>query len=212
MSSSPRSGPYASSAPSFVGLSATELRAARLDGDVFELGRGFLPADAPETPALRAATLVGLYGTTRVAVGLSAAWVHGAVEEEPEPHLAQTFAGRERKARPTGLRIRDRAIHPDDVVRLGGLLVATRAVTLADLASGWSSGSLRAQGTERVHARSTHAGLEDALVTLARDEDTLSDAVAWLEAHPRRPGRRVGLTALRRLRRHGAASEPPPAT
>ncbi|MGO1629345.1 MAG: hypothetical protein ACTHX2_11060, partial [Microbacterium sp.] len=64
-------------------LSRTELCAARLDGDVFELGGGYMPADAVDAPALRAATLRDLFRTDLVAVGMSAAWVHGAIDSEP---------------------------------------------------------------------------------------------------------------------------------
>lgn len=177
-----------------------ELGAARLDGDVFELGRGFLPADAPETPAFRGATLVSLYGSHRAAIGLSAAWVHGAADREPDPHLAQSLTGRRREERPPRLRIRDRPIEPEDVVVLGGLLVSTPAMTLADLASGWSVGP-----RERVDRSATpddaRDGIRTALLALARDAETLEAAVAWLEARRRRPGRRVGLATLERLRR-----------
>lgn len=38
-------------------LSTAELTAARLDGDVVEIGEAFMPADAVETRELRAASL-----------------------------------------------------------------------------------------------------------------------------------------------------------
>jgi hypothetical protein len=43
-------------------LTACELSAARLDGDVVDVGEAFMPADAVETRELRAASLRSLLG------------------------------------------------------------------------------------------------------------------------------------------------------
>ena len=70
-------------------LSPAELSAARLDGDVVELGDAYIPADAVETQALRAGSLHALLGDTLAATHLSAAWILGAIDEPPSRHTVQ---------------------------------------------------------------------------------------------------------------------------
>ncbi|MBS1907155.1 MAG: SAM-dependent methyltransferase, partial [Actinobacteria bacterium] len=81
-------------------LSLPELTAARLDGDVVELGEAYAPADLVETPALRAAALAPLVQGMQNAAfaGMSAAWIHGAGDAPPELHELQSATGRRLRA------------------------------------------------------------------------------------------------------------------
>lgn len=117
-------------------LSLPELAAARLDGDVVELGEAYAPADLVETAALRAASLAslvaGLHGAAFA--GMTAAWIHGAGDSPPDPHELQSATGRRLRA-PTTRRIivHDPVLDPSDVQHLGGLAVTTPERTLIDL-------------------------------------------------------------------------------
>ena len=117
-------------------LSLPELAAARLDGDVVELGEVFAPADLVETAVLRAASLTPLVEGMRGAAfaGMSAAWIHGAGDAPPELHEVQSATGR-RLRTPTTRRIlvHDPVLDAADVQHLGGIAVATAERTLIDL-------------------------------------------------------------------------------
>lgn len=181
--------------PALHRLSGPELVAARLDGDLFELGSGFLPADAVETPGLRAATLRGLLSPDLAAVGLSAAWVHLAIEREPWPHLAQSVDPARRRRTQIGIRVRERALAPDDVVRLGGVLVAAPAYALADLALSVCAAS-RPVPRPRLVSRGSSDDLRDAFRALAFDGRTVRAAIGWLQGHMT-PNKRAALRLLR---------------
>lgn len=129
-------------------LSPAELSAARLDGHLVELGEGYIPADAVETAGLRAASLLPVVDERLAATHTTAAWIHGALEEPPARHTVQrAVARRIHHVLDHRLAYRDACVEPRDLVRLGGVLVTTRARTLADLtrllASGDRSRSVR---------------------------------------------------------------------
>lgn len=116
-------------------LSLTELCAARLDGDVVELGDAFMPADAVETAALRAGSLRRLLGDQLAATHLTAAWVHGALAHPPGRHTVQRSVSRRISAGfDRRVVYRDTAVPPGDLLRLGGVAVTTPPRTLVDLA------------------------------------------------------------------------------
>jgi len=117
-------------------LSLPELAAARLDGDVVELGEAYAPADLVETSVLRASSLTSLIaGMHDVAfAGMSAAWIHGAGDSAPEPHELQSAAGRRLRAPATRrIIVHDPVLDPADVQHLGGVAVTTPERTLIDL-------------------------------------------------------------------------------
>ena len=115
-------------------LSATELTAARLDGDVVDVGEGFIPADAVETAELRAASLRPLLGSGLALTHASAAWVHGALGEPPARHSVQRSSERRRNAViDARLHYRDLRVPPDEVQLIGGIPVTTPPRTLSDL-------------------------------------------------------------------------------
>lgn len=115
-------------------LSLAELTAARLDGHTVDLGDAFIPADAVETPALRAGSLAALLGDVLAATHLSAAWVHGGLHDPPARHTVQRAVPR-RLHRTFGRRLvyRDLFVEPDDLWLLGGVWVTHPVRTLADL-------------------------------------------------------------------------------
>lgn len=115
-------------------LSEAELRAARLDGDVVEVGEAFIPADAVETSDLRAGSLRPLVTEGLVVTHASAAWVHGAIAQPPIRHTVQRIsATRLHHVLHTRLRYRDGRMPSAHATRIGGVAVTTVARTLADL-------------------------------------------------------------------------------
>lgn len=162
-------------------LSAAELSAARLDGHLVELGDAYIPADAVETPALRAGSLRGILGDTLAATHVTAAWIHGAIHEPPTLHTVQRAVTRRLHA-VLALRLvyRDLTVALDDLVLLGGVWVTSPTRTLADL--------VRVDDDE--HVRAAHV--------LAREQPgTCADAIAWLEAHRGLPHKHAGIATLR---------------
>ncbi|WP_295780154.1 type IV toxin-antitoxin system AbiEi family antitoxin [uncultured Microbacterium sp.] len=165
-------------------LSLAELTAACLDGDLVALGEGFIPADAVETPWMRAHSLLPLLGSRWAATRVSAAWVHGAIAQEPACHQLQRVS-------PTRLRIRSgsRAEYHDlrmpsaDVELVAGVHVSTPSRTLADL------------------ARSA-ADADEALARewASRDPGLAAAAKEWLSRHPRYPHARRAAGVLEPIR------------
>ena len=163
-------------------LSMAELSAARLDGDVVELGEAYIPADAVETRGLRAGSLVGILGATLAATHLSAAWIHGALPEPPARHTVQrAVAHRLHRIPDRRLVYRDLTVDPADLVRVGGVYVTTATRTLADLSRVDDDAHLRA-----------------AQLLAETDPALTAEAIAWLEDHRLLPHRHAGIAVLRR--------------
>lgn len=169
-------------------LSLAELTAARLDGHTVELGDAFIPADAVETPALRAGSLAALLGDVLAATHLSAAWVHGGLPDPPARHTVQRAVPR-RLHRTFGRRLvyRDLCVDPDDLWLLGGVWVTHPVRTLADL--------VRIGDDENVRAARLLAQAQPDLVERAqehlRERRSLPNkraAIAMLESWSADPG------------------------
>jgi hypothetical protein len=165
-------------------LSQAELSAACLDGHVVALGEAYVPADVVESAALRAASLAPLLGDTLAATHLSAAWVHGGIDEAPGRHAVQRAVPR-RLHHVLGRRFsyRDTEIPESDLVRIGGVAITSVARTAADLAR---AGDIAAR-----RALETWTG---------RTPVPSVEGSAWLSAHPRLPhgaAARALLDALR---------------
>jgi hypothetical protein len=159
-------------------LSGAELTAARLDGDLFEVGEAYMPADAVETRDLRAASLRRVVGDTRAATHASAAWVHGALSEPPLVHSVQRAS--DRRARlPIDVRVhvRDLVVPPTDLESIGGVLVTTPVRTVVDI------------------ARIGDDTVLDALLTWR--PELLDAALRWLAASGPVHHKRAALSALR---------------
>lgn len=168
----------------FVGdrLSLAELSAARLDGDVVELGDAYIPADAVETRGLRAGSLTGLLGDTLAATHLSAAWVHGALPGPPARHTVQRGVPRRLHYSPVrNLHYRDLAVDPADLQFVGGVLVTTRLRTLIDLA----------RVDDEQHARAARLLADD-------DAALVAAALARLDGGVL-PHKRVAISLLREI-------------
>ncbi|MBD3940990.1 hypothetical protein IF188_04635 [Microbacterium sp. NEAU-LLC] len=115
-------------------LSRAELTAACLDGDLVELGDAYIPADAVETPALRAGSLARVLGDALAATHLSAAWIHGGLPQPPARHTVQRAVTRRLHVVPDRhVLYRDTAVPDEDLELLGGIRVTTSVRTLIDL-------------------------------------------------------------------------------
>ncbi|WP_336645545.1 SAM-dependent methyltransferase [Microbacterium sp. USHLN186] len=115
-------------------LSLPELSAARLDGDVVEVGDGYMPADTVEEPAARAFSLARLAPAGTALSGASAAWVHGAGDQPPAVHhITRISASRQRVEFSTRVVHHERCLAVEDVQMVGGVRVATAVSTAASL-------------------------------------------------------------------------------
>jgi hypothetical protein len=115
-------------------FSPAERSALRLDGECVPLGLSDVPVDVPVDRVVRAASLASAVRRHDLVVDLrSAAWVHGADPVLPRPlTLAVDIASarRTKLVRPAPREVRFR---PDDLERLGGVLVTTPLKTAFDL-------------------------------------------------------------------------------
>ncbi|WP_194411625.1 hypothetical protein [Microbacterium cremeum] len=163
-------------------LSRAELTAACLDGDLVELGDAYIPADAVETPALRAGSLLPVLGETLAATHLTAAWIHGALPRQPARHTVQRAVSRRLHVVPDRQVVyRDRALSAEDLQLIGGVRVTTVPKTLADLS--------RVDDDEHARAARLLAGA---------DRDAVAAAIAGLEGAAL-PHKRAAMAFLRRL-------------
>ena len=106
----------------------------RIDGECVPLGLSDVPVDVPVDRVVRAASLASAVRRHDLVVDLrTAAWVHGADPVLPRPlTLAVDLASarRTKLVRPAPREVRFR---PDDLERLGGVLVTTPLKTAFDL-------------------------------------------------------------------------------
>ncbi|MDT0157218.1 hypothetical protein Q9R19_06220 [Microbacterium sp. ARD32] len=170
-------------------LSLPELTAARLDGDVIEVGDGYMPADSVEDADARATSVRELVPAHAAACGPTAAWIHGAGDAPPGiHHVRRIVSTRTRVPHSPRVMYHEARASRDDVQSIGGTRVLTPLATAVELlfataltdADDWWLRAL-------LQARST---------LLAE----LSDVV---DASPRRPGRRGAAEHLQKL---GAAA------
>jgi hypothetical protein len=176
-------------------LSSAELSAARLDGDVVEIGEGYMPADAIESVSMRAASMRGICGPRLVAGLWSAAWIYGALLEPPSRHAVMRGA-----AHRVGNLIDRRAIfhdvgvHDSDIVEMAGVRVTSPLRTLVDVA-------------RRVHEPAHRARAQAVISALvASGAVRPADALIRLEAHGRMPGIRDARSALRQHAENSAVT------
>ncbi|MGR2751619.1 type IV toxin-antitoxin system AbiEi family antitoxin [Agromyces arachidis] len=115
-------------------LPLAELCAARLDGEVVAVGRGWCPVDEPDLPELRAAAIAPRSSPLLIVERRSAAWVHGVL---PAPPLVSEYcvpyAARSTTRLDPASRVREVAIDDDDVTLIGGVRCTTRLRTAYDL-------------------------------------------------------------------------------
>lgn len=166
-------------------LDITELCAARLDGHVFEIGEGYIPADLVESPATRAAAVASLIPTDTAASGPTAAWIHGAGDAPPARHHVRRAVDRRiRPAIASRVILHDTALAAGEFVILAGTPVMTPRRTMIDLALG-------------LHRDES---LRRWMLLLAEvDPRLVEDAAAALDTMIRVPGKRAGRAALERI-------------
>ena len=159
------------------------LTAARLDGDVVDVGDAWMPSDAVETTEIRAGSLRLLAPDALTVSLVSAAWVHGAVNDPPARlTLCRTGNARLHHVFDRRIVVHDRGVDRVDRRRYAGVWVTTPARTLADLAR-----------ADDEHVRGVTA-------TLARlHPDAIPEALQWFAARGRMPHRRRATALLERL-------------
>jgi hypothetical protein len=169
-------------------LPLAELCAARLDGELFPLGRGWTAPDAVPGAADRAAAALSGLPDLFIAERETALWIWGAIDAAPEPPRVCLPLARPR----SGLRgrgVREVVIGDAEVARLGGRRVTTPLRTAVDLArrnTEWTAESAAA-----VRRLVRLAGIDGAALLRA------------LEASPRAAHTARARTRLERIRGDG---------
>lgn len=163
-------------------LSHQELIGARLDGLVFELGCGFIPADLPESDAARVVAVRGLVPPGYGICGPTAAWVLGYGDAVPQrQHFQRISPQRTRVPGGADVMLHDVRLPDADTELIAGVRVTTPVRTMVDLA---------------LH-RDTHADYAPWLRAMAMaDAALVAAAHAAITARVRMPGKRAALAVL----------------
>ncbi|MCB1298291.1 MAG: hypothetical protein KDB08_04845 [Microthrixaceae bacterium] len=194
-------------------LSIAELSAASLDGHLVGLGEGFMPADAIETIAMRAASLRPLLHETTAATLLSAAWIWGALDHPPTRHSAhRAVAHRLHHVHSRRMVLHDVYLPEEGRMLVGGVWVSTPLHTLIALVRAAAQAPAPAPAKPPA-PRTGAAAHADPRITAARALVGLrladpAEAVAWLAARPRMPGKRAARTLLLELRAQAQTQTP----
>jgi hypothetical protein len=116
-------------------LPAAELGALRLDGEIYELAAGWCPIDELESPAHRAAAVLGERSPRLIAELGSAAWIWGTVVSLPRTVEFCVDLGARARLPPSPLvRVRELVLDPTDRVDFGIATVTSPLRTAVDLA------------------------------------------------------------------------------
>lgn len=157
-------------------LSAVELRAARLDGHVIELGDGYMPVDTVEGADARATGIAHLVPPNTAACGPTSAWIHGAGDLPPAlHHIRRTSSTRLRSVTAGNVRYHEGRAAPDTLQNIGGVAVVGVLPTAMELL---------------FDAALAHADAPWLRALLLAYPGLLMDVRARLDDTPRRPGRR----------------------
>ena len=122
-----------------VVLPRAELSAARLDGELFPVDDGWVCADEPDSPELRARALGALLPRSvasgrLVMIGLTAAWLHGATDAPPPRHEVCSRSDERAGVRlPHRFVLRELSLADEEECRIGPLRVTTPARTAFDI-------------------------------------------------------------------------------
>lgn len=120
-------------------LPRAELSAARLDGELFPVDDGWVCADEPDSPELRAralgASLPRSVAAGRlVMIGLTAAWLHGATDAPPSRHEVCSRSDERAGVRlPHRFMLRELSLADEEECRIGPLRVTTPERTAFDI-------------------------------------------------------------------------------
>ncbi|CAN5582755.1 hypothetical protein BH09ACT4_BH09ACT4_05360 [soil metagenome] len=116
-------------------LPLAERMAARLDGELYQLGNGHCPIDEPETPQLRLAAALAGRPTRFIAELGTAAWVWGALPLQPARlELCVDLRARARPQQARHASVREVALTASDLAVLGVRRVTIPLRTAVDLA------------------------------------------------------------------------------
>lgn len=114
-------------------LPATELQAARLDGDVYPLGGAYCLIGELEAPRHRARAVLGGRSPRLIAELRTAAWIWGAAPDLGRLRFAVSPDARTRLALGSGHVLREIVHADEDVLRLDGFPVTSPLRTVLDL-------------------------------------------------------------------------------
>lgn len=116
-------------------LTWQELQAARLDGDVYDLGDGFCLVGEVEGPPHRARAVLAARSRRLIAELITAAWIWGAHPHPARLRFAVTPDARARLSPATGIAVREIVYTDGDLTTLDdGFTVTTPLRTALDLA------------------------------------------------------------------------------
>jgi hypothetical protein len=165
-------------------LPTAELRAARIDGEVYALDDWFAPVDVPDSAFMRAEALADLVPPRMIVERSSALWIHGAHARAPFRHqLCIEVASRTTRHLSPRFEVRELRLDPIDIVDVGPLRVTSHLRTVIDLL-----------GTSDLF---TEADILDVLAILGLGGLDVGACRERVRAQPRFPGARRALARLR---------------
>lgn len=147
-------------------LSWAELQAARLDGDVYELGGAYCQIGELESPRHRAHAALAGRSPRLIAETSTAAWIWGAAPEPRRPTFAVAPEARTRLPPDRRVSVREIVYLDGDVELVGSARVTTPLRTALDLARLPEFGTEAAQAVARL-AAIARFDLGDCLAALA---------------------------------------------
>jgi hypothetical protein len=169
-------------------LPSAELRAARIDGEVYAVDDWFAPVDEPDCVALRAAALAHLVPSRMIVERSSALWVLGVRARAPFRHqLCIEVASRTTPHLSPRFEVRELRLDPIDIVHIGPLQVTSHLRTAIDLL--------------RTRKPFTEADLLETLAVLRLGGLEVGDCRERIRAQPRFPGVRRALARIRLVER-----------
>jgi hypothetical protein len=169
-------------------LPAAELRAARIDGQVFAVDDGFAPVDEPDSMSLRAAALSRLVPDRMIAERSSALWVYGAHARSPFPHhLCIDMADRTPPLHTLRFVFREVRLEPVDVIELEGLKLTSPLRTAIDLL--------------RTREEFGASDAREVTALLQVEATTVSECRERIRSQPRYPGVRRALARVSLMER-----------
>lgn len=171
-------------------LPATELSAARLDGELVAIADCFTPVDLPVQATSRAQALAQNLSARVIVELLSAAWILGATEDAPAfPQFCSTSEARAKPAVIRRLAVREVVIEEEEILTIGGVRVTSPLRTASDLIR-----SSTEFGAETQHV---------VLCLLELAQTSVDDCATLLRHRRNLPGKRRALQRLASLTMSG---------
>jgi hypothetical protein len=173
-----------------VDLPPAELRAARIDGQVFAVDEAFAVLGEPDSVELRVAALAPLVPDRMIVERSSALWVYGARAEAPFRHqLCMDMANRTTPHHSLRFEYRECRLERGDVLQLGALKITSHLRTAIDLL--------------RTCEPFGAADALDVLAVLQLGGSGVSECARCIRTRPRYPGVRRALARLASIDRSG---------